>query len=446
MPTLAYVRDLVEAVQTCAQLGDDDSRALARRLGAMVPIDWRTAPPTLSRDLLADCGSCGGNRSLAALRVYISHAGESAELRCSRCDVCADCSDGFENPDGRHAAERHTTVDGDVICESCAGDSYVYSTLQEGYLNSDAACSVEGEEYASRRWLDRHGYYEHADGIWRSEPEESEDDDDDESEDTLCLYPYRENVLDHCAHDRAAIRRGELLFGVELEMEARRISSQSEIVSVLGGKCRQRFILKEDGSLTRGVELVTVPLTLTQHTSEFGWKATLAPILALAQSGAGTESCGIHIHINRRALSALTVGKLLVFLNSPANVGLVDTVGQRSSNGYCQRIPKKVGDGLCRRVGTRYELVNVTRRDTVEIRLFRGNLRAERILKNIEFVHALALYLPGCSARDCEDPQRFGAWVGARPKDYPHLHEFLVGAGWINLTRPPHLQYCGADV
>jgi hypothetical protein len=184
------------------------------------------------------------------------------------------------------------------------------------------------------------------------------------------------------------------VFGVELEMEPRGRSSQSEVIGALGGRSNENYILKSDGSLNCGVELVTIPLTLEQHKKDFDWHAVLKPVARIAKSGAGTTSCGIHVHINKRALTALQIGKMLVFANSPACARQLTVIAQRESNGYCNRSKK----------------------------------RPERVLKNLEFCHALVTYCRDCSLADIERWDLFADWLLKRRGQYPELVKFLDGA------------------
>jgi hypothetical protein len=219
-----------------------------------------------------------------------------------------------------------------------------------------------------------------------------------------------------------------LCFGVELEMEPRG-ATQREVVDELGG-CRGngRYILKEDGSLESGVELVTLPYMLDYHRKQFGWSAILNPDLhRIARSGSGTNRCGIHVHVNRAALSPLTIGKMIVFLNNADNASLVTTIAQRASNGYASRdTAKKITDIHC---GNRYDLLNVSGSNTIEFRLFKGNLRPERVIKNLEFCHALIRFCEQNSVKASTRGPKFLQWLATRTQDYPALSQFLRDAG-----------------
>ncbi len=117
----------------------------------------------------------------------------------------------------------------------------------------------------------------------------------------------------------------------------------------------------------------------------------------------------MHVHINKASLTSLQIGKMLVFLNSAAMSQWITAIAQRESNGYCERSQKKVTDGKCAS-GGRYDIANVAQ-TTVEIRMFRGSLLTDRVLKNIEFCHALVTYCRDTSIKVIEQWAEFASWL-----------------------------------
>lgn len=57
--------------------------------------------------------------------------------------------------------------------------------------------------------------------------------------------------------------------------------------------------------------------------------------------------------------------------------------------------------------------------------MFRGNLRAERVFKNLEFYHALVLFCRDASLAEVERWDEFASWVLKRRSQYTHLVKFL---------------------
>ena len=280
-----------------------------------------------------------------------------------------------------------------------------------------------------RRWDEVCGECQRDPGDCGCSTDTDESSDDEELDSYSNLYQYNVDVIRKCGWP-AQNAKNALVFGVELELEAVRTGSrsdhtQSTLVDLLGGPRATKFICKSDGSLTNGVELVTLPFTLDQHRKEFGWAELMKRIAGKAKSGAGTDHCGIHVHINRAALSPFLIGKMGVFANNSTMSALISAIAQRSANDYCSRdSKKKVTDGD-KRTGHRYDILNIGPR-TVEVRMFRGNLRPDRIIKNIEFCHSMVIYCRDCSVQELDSWSNYTQWLIKRRGEYPNLVRFLI--------------------
>lgn len=248
---------------------------------------------------------------------------------------------------------------------------------------------------------------------------------------TLVLLPYSTNPFDHFRWD-SRNSANALVFGVELEMESKAAGTYPVpklIEALAGGNVGKNFILKSDSSLIHGVELVTMPFRLEQHLDGSGvdWKTICESVKGMAKSGKGTDSCGIHIHINKKALSALTIGKMLVFLNATDMAPYIAIIAQRQNSHYARRdSTKKLTDGKVSSYN-RYDLMNVSvSHPTCEVRMFKGNLRVERIYKNLEFCHALVQYARFASMQNLTQWSHFAPWLIDHRGSYPHLIQFLI--------------------
>jgi hypothetical protein len=249
-------------------------------------------------------------------------------------------------------------------------------------------------------------------------------------------FSYHTNVFDHC-ESLHTFPSNKLLLGVELEMEPRcpETEAQTEIVKRLNGPAAEHYICTTDGSLNYGVEMVTMPLTLEEHKGVFGWEGVLGRVANIAKSGKGTQNCGMHVHINKRALTPLTIGKMMVFLNADRTDSLVAKIAQRRNNGFCE---KKDGASLkdARRYAeSRYQRLNLQPSETVELRLFKGNLRPERVLKNLEFAHATVCFCKDASMKDVDSPAAFLAFIHKHRGTYPNLTRFLQETHTSTFTR-----------
>jgi len=229
---------------------------------------------------------------------------------------------------------------------------------------------------------------------------------------------------------RSIVRTGrDLFYGIEAEMEPRR-ASQSALLSALGPE-REEMFCKADGSLDAGVELVTIPLRLVEVRA-IDWRGLFAPILPIAMAGARTDRCGMHVHINRKALSPLTLARLLLMVNAPEMRDLMSGIAQRDASGFARFIRKTWREGARPdsnyENGGRYQAVNITRH-TVEIRMFRGTIRYDRLLKNVEACDSFVHYCRETSVRHATDPAEFGRYVTSNAKRWPYLYSFMQEAG-----------------
>jgi hypothetical protein len=319
----------------------------------------------------------------------------------------------------------HDLGDYRTYCVRCITTGAVrtrYCTISGALCRIRALVQIaDTGDWVHGSYTDRFHYCSVDDGFY-NDPDNMPEPNEPELEDNgLCFYS--ENVLNRCAHAEPGKR---LVMGVELEMESSGNESVSRMVRRVGGPVQEQYILKSDGSLRDGIELVTVPLTLREHADKLDWETTLAPYREAGFISGSTTTCGIHIHVNRAALSALTIGKLLVFLNSQKQdlSAFVSNVAQRKPTGYCARYPKKLRAG--KNISSdKYDALHLLPK-TVEFRIFRGNMRPERVLKNLEFVHALCTYMPTCSVTQIENVQQFLAWLYDNRKQYPNLHAFIV--------------------
>jgi hypothetical protein len=234
--------------------------------------------------------------------------------------------------------------------------------------------------------------------------------------------------------------------GIELEMTSGD-NNTNEAAELVRSRLGSAYcIIKSDGSLPHnGFEVVTSPQGLAKHIEVFkAWE------IDPAYRAWNTGRCGMHVHIDSRAFTQLTVGKFLMFINSSGNVDFIRKIAGRhpsvddQARSYCaaehQSIlanPKKAVKG---KSGERYRMVNMcnlgsreARRlglsmdnsyngkyNTVELRIFRASLKKERLLAQIEFTHASVMFCRVASWRDLNGTS-FVKWLKTVAGQYPAL-------------------------
>jgi hypothetical protein len=85
-------------------------------------------------------------------------------------------------------------------------------------------------------------------------------------------------------------------------------------------------------------------------------------------------------------MTDLQIGKIVSFINNPRHEWFIRAIARRYATGFCEIKSKKIKD--CRS-GDRYEAVNITNRNTVEFRMFKGSLKYEGVIAAIEFCNAI---------------------------------------------------------
>jgi hypothetical protein len=329
---------------------------------------------------------------------------------CAHVEPCDDPETIFTVQVGARRQETH------AACVACRHDNYLVVPHAAATVRVGDTVYVNGIGETVPIWYaENYYYYCDDDGEWYTERPQDEESEDGHS------YSYGTDIFDHLPWPRGLDRRA-LCFGVELEIESN--NGVGGLARALG-KRGSHHILKEDGSLDSGTEIVTLPATLEQHKSgaHFNWPAMLSIAQRYGHSGAGTTNCGLHVHINRAALSPLTLGKMLVFMNDANNVPYMEVIAQRDPKRWAAFKNKKLADGrYCSE--TRYEALNLQER-TAEVRIFRGNLRVERVFKAIEFCHAMVRFCESASAVGLSF-SKFLAWVTlpAHSATYPNLIAF----------------------
>lgn len=171
---------------------------------------------------------------------------------------------------------------------------------------------------------------------------------------------------------------------------------------------------EQDGSLDDdGVEWISMPCTLEYHRKSFDWKGFCKELVSEGARSHQTSTCGLHIHVNRDALSPSLITKLDFLMNRMKMLNIImarrnmfyssDYEVTKRLNHFCgywddmsQSLEERLhrsGEyhNVGRRMdhGERYSAVNVTNPATVEFRVFRGTLNPDTLVATIGYVDAM---------------------------------------------------------
>lgn len=238
---------------------------------------------------------------------------------------------------------------------------------------------------------------------------------------------------------------GQYYLGFELEVESRRDSSRESGAEMAQNALGGHAYMKEDGSLSDGFEIVTHPHTLIEYQTKFEWDVLLR-LKADGFRSWNTSSCGLHVHVSRTAFGTglnpwskrTNSERENIILQRQAhelrfmkliydNQRQVERISGRTSDRYASfsdkgRLVHKIKEGY--QNNGRFSAVNTDNEMTIEVRVFKGSLRKERVLSAIEFVTASVEY-----TRNLKITQKnkalgwlaFAGYVATNHETYPSL-------------------------
>lgn len=265
----------------------------------------------------------------------------------------------------------------------------------------------------------------------------------DDERDGMCPACYSQHVEEwgpirsHDSQDYLDLGKfgnpkDDVFFGVELEVCVKKGIPRALLAQEVLDRVENFAIVKHDGSLNQdrrydlGFEIVSAPATVEILAHRFSWLRD-NPVKGLVSWD--TTCAGMHVHVSRKPLSRLTVGKILAFVSSRTNFGLLDVVAGRSPNDYCRRTTRQIKEAHPHHHRSsfnldRYQNFNMRNEDTVEFRMFRGTLSYPGFMKNVEFVRALVDWAPTASTSRLTSTE-FISFVSQRRKDYINLFNFF---------------------
>lgn len=135
--------------------------------------------------------------------------------------------------------------------------------------------------------------------------------------------------------------------------------------------------------------------------------------------------CGFHVHVSRTAFSDggdLNNPKFFRF-KTIINGSLFRQLSQRTEFTFCQQEPVNERD-FWHQNHNRYSAVNITG-FTVEIRIFRGNLRETRLRKNLEAIIAAMEFAGESNILIAPTDEEFTAYCQQHRNRFPNLVAFM---------------------
>lgn len=212
--------------------------------------------------------------------------------------------------------------------------------------------------------------------------------------------------------------------GIEIEYET---SDRQVAAKKVGKALAGHAIMKSDGSIRNGFEVVTCPATMDIHLEIFKTFYENKPPEIFSAA-----NVGMHVHVSRKPLNMFTIGKMVEFLNRTDNKEFVGFIAGRIDNQYARVNSSKTVTSPLYHDGNRYSALNLCPQETVEFRIFSTPVNFMEFASRLEFVQALIEY---CSPAKLSLPlkeqtyfKNFIQWLVPNHKSYPELYATIKGA------------------
>jgi hypothetical protein len=208
-------------------------------------------------------------------------------------------------------------------------------------------------------------------------------------------YNYTTNPLDLL--EWPITLKGEhkpLLYGIELEF-----SSDYPEKPLIDAAKDPFFILKKDSSVSgnrcRMYELCTIPMSYKAHRQQWAYWFKNLDYTQFDQTK--DTSNGLHIHIGRDAFNKGHLRNFSWFFTQPGHKDFIFAVSERDQHSFREysqipNYPAQVTKSFLNNLDYVARIrgcVNLSQKNTVEVRLFRGIVSLAEILKNLEFVDSV---------------------------------------------------------
>lgn len=307
------------------------------------------------------------------------------------CDICGQS----------HPLSELTEFDGVLLCESCYRTETVVCERCGTRIWTDDNEGDSGTPLCGRCY-DR--YYTTCTDCGRTIHQDDAyyiDEDDYDARCYTCHCRHAEHRMIHDYYykpDPIFYGKGKRYFGVELEIDdAGESNFNAEKILRIANRDRDLVYIKHDSNLNECLEVVTQPMTIDFHLHQMPWAEVLEQARKMGYHSHDTNSCGLHVHVNRTAFGETeedqeaVIARILYFFEKHWEELLkfsrrTPKQLRRWADRYgLKEHPKQIID-TAKGCGDRYYCVNLCNAHTVEVRMFRGSLKLNTVLATLELV------------------------------------------------------------
>ena len=311
--------------------------------------------------------------------------------------ICSHCRETYDLEDIH-------CFDGVELCPGCLDEQTVICEHCGRRVWTDSAAD-------SSRILCEHcycDYYTDCEGCGRTIHLDDACYMDDDDEYPYCRDCYERRSSSEYIHDYnfkpepIFYGDGNRFFGVELEIDGGgSYDSNAEKIADTANLYDKHIYIKHDGSLNEGMEIVTHPMTLDYHLNEMPWKDVMRKAVTLGYLSHKTNTCGLHIHINRSAFGSTRdeqeecISRVLFFVERfwqellKFSRRTESQLARWAARYGIKENPKATLDNAKKNYSGRYTCVNLTNYHTIEFRIFRGTLKSNTLVATLQLVNKI---------------------------------------------------------
>lgn len=297
--------------------------------------------------------------------------------------ICEHCDEAHHNDNSASVITtgRRNRYESEIWCESCREHHSFYCTHSGNVFSDENFSAIQADgDMVCQEHCEQDLYY-NEDGEASFELWEEDEDEETEEEVTgrVSSYHGSPKPWEH------RVYTGDV-FGCELELDAK--NSKNEVAGI-AQSCG--LSAENDGSLgSMGVEIIGAPWPLHEIRSSSGaWMRFLDKVRGKAQGWQSGTGYGLHVSINRSAMTHLHQGKMLHFFHR--NKSLCENVAGRSEVHWAKyKSARKITDAAKGSGGDmeKYEALSIRSETRIECRIFRSTLSHAGFLRAVEFVAA----------------------------------------------------------
>ena len=339
----------------------------------------------MPEDVTWSCSECG-HEALEEEEDYFSRAGRNY---CESCYdelffICESCGDATWRDDAHVAGNC-------FYCADCFNESYFYCSEC-----GDAYSYDEGRPYGCNNYC----VYCYRGGS-----------------DSVNSYDYEPRWEFYGKHGK-----GVPTFGVETEINTNREWDDCvERINEYGPT--NFFYFMEDGSVSNGFEIATMPFTLDwMHKHQNSWNG-LFDLRKIGCTSYNARECGTHIHVGKNTfhgrLHQLKFARF--FYRNPEFTTEISRRGNGGLDEWATLHEGNLTSTLKNNYGGhKYRAVNVSPSRTIEVRIFRGTLSPIGYFSNVEMVDSVFQFTARNGLRDLT-LDKYIPFVYNNKKIYPHF-------------------------